>query len=297
MVGFTGGTHTGATIMSAAGRHLKPCILELGGKSASIVHPSADLARALDGADAAANLVGILFETGSQRFSALQAEGAGAVAEAVAKAGIRRFVHLSAIGADRESPSLYARSKAEGEARVLAAIPAAVILRPSIVFGPEDQFFNRFAELSQFLPALPLIGGGHTRFQPVFVGDVAEAAARGLEGSLKPGIYELGGPKVATFKTLLQDILAMTGRRRLLLPLPFALARLQARVMERLPNPMLTVDQVTLLARDNVVSEEAMREGRTLEGIGITPVDYHARVPGYLARFRVHGQFAKPTPR
>lgn len=255
---------------------------------------NASVQRAVDGADAVVNLVGILHESGRQSFSAVQAQGAKRVAEAAAKAGIEAFVQLSAIGADAASPSLYARSKAMGEAAVLAAIPGAIILRPSIVFGPEDQFFNRFAGMARSLPFLPLIGGGETKFQPVYVGDVAEAVVLALSGAAKPGaIYELGGPEVLSFRALLTYILKVTNRTRPLIPLSFRLARLQASVMELLPNPVLTVDQVTLLERDNVVSAAALTEGRDLAGLGITPASIEAIVPGYLYRFRKHGQFER----
>ncbi len=240
------------------------------------------------------NLVGILAESGRQSFQAVQAQGARIIAEEAAKAGISNFVQLSAIGADADSPAAYARTKAAGEAAVLASIPGAVILRPSIVFGPEDQFFNRFARMAQFLPFLPLIGGGETKFQPVFVGDVAAAAAKALAGEAKPGIYELGGPDVRSFKALLEAILTITHRRRLLVPLPFSIAKLQASVLENLPGKLLTVDQVTMLERDNVVSAAATAEGRTLQGLGITPSSYEAIVPTYLYSFRPHGQFDRP---
>ncbi|HRE19438.1 MAG TPA: complex I NDUFA9 subunit family protein, partial [Rhabdaerophilum sp.] len=251
------------------------------------------IAAALKGADAVVNLVGIINESGRQRFSTVQAQGARFVAEEAAKAGITNFVQLSAIGADAHSTSDYARTKAEGEAAVLAALPSAVILRPSIVFGPEDQFFNRFANLARFTPALPLIGGGETKFQPVYVGDVAEAALKALDGKAKAGtIYELGGPETRSFKALLEYILTTTGRKRLLLPLPFALAKFKASILECLPGKLLTVDQVTLLETDNVVSAAAKAEGRTLEGIGIEPTSFEAIVPTYLYSFREHGQFA-----
>jgi NADH dehydrogenase len=162
------------------------------------------------------------------------------------------------------------------------------------VFGPEDQFFNRFADMARFLPFLPLIGGGETKFQPVYVGDVAEAIARALEGAAKPGAtYELGGPEVKSFKALLEYILAITGRSRALVPLPFPIARLQASVMELLPSPMLTVDQVRMLETDNVVSAEAIAAKRNLAGLGVTPTTIEAVVPGYLYRFRKHGQFER----
>ncbi|MCZ8258965.1 MAG: complex I NDUFA9 subunit family protein [Beijerinckiaceae bacterium] len=253
------------------------------------------VARAVQGADAVVNLVGILAESGRQSFSAVQAQGARAVAEEAAKAGITRFVQLSAIGADAASAAAYARSKAQGEAFVMAAIPEAVILRPSIVFGPEDQFFNRFARMAQFLPFLPLIGGGETRFQPVYVADVAAAAAKALDGGARAGTtYELGGPDIRSFRALLEYILAVTHRRRLLVPLPFPLARLQASILEVLPGKMLTVDQVTMLETDNVVSAAAEAEGRTLAGLGITPSSFEAIVPTYLYSFRPHGQFDRP---
>jgi uncharacterized protein YbjT (DUF2867 family) len=242
-------------------------------------------------ADIVINLVGILFERGRQRFSAVQAFGAEAVALSAAQMGAR-VIHVSALGADEDSPSRYARAKAEGEKLVLAAQPAATILRPSIVFGPEDDFFNRFGSLARFLPGLPLIGGGHTRFQPVFVGDVAAAVVAAVEGRTTPGaVYELGGPAVKTFKEILQYVLATTNRRRLLLPLPFALAELKAFFLQFMPKPLLTPDQVELLKRDNVVSDEAQREGRTLQALGIEPTALEAIVPTYLWRFRKTGQF------
>jgi NADH dehydrogenase len=257
--------------------------------------------RVVEGADAVVNLVGILAEGGAQTFDAVQAEGARTVAEAAAAAGITRMVQVSALGADDASVSAYARSKAAGEAAVLAAVPGAVVVRPSIVFGPEDSFFNRFAALARMSPALPLIGGGSTRFQPVFVGDVAEAIARGIDGSLTPGAtYELGGPEVKTFRELMEYVLQVTGRRRALVPLPFGVARLQAGLLEGikfasfglLPETfLLTRDQVSLLEHDNVVSEAAKAAGLTLEGMGIAPETIEAVVPSYLYRFRRQGQF------
>jgi NADH dehydrogenase len=249
--------------------------------------------RAVDGADAVVNLVGILYETGRQRFDAVQAEGARAVARAAARAGVSRVVHMSAIGADAASPAQYARSKAAGEAAVLAEVPSAVVLRPSIIFGPEDNFFNQFAALARMLPALPLIGGGGTRFQPVFVGDVAEAAARAVEGGAKPGaVYELGGPAVRTFREILEYILEETQRSRPLVPLLFPVAELQGRLFELLPmRPLLTRDQVLMLKSDNIVSDAAKAEGRTLEGLGIAPASIESIVPTYLYRFRKAGQF------
>jgi NADH dehydrogenase len=243
----------------------------------------------------AINLVGILFERGRQRFDAVQSAGAEAVAVASQSVGAR-LVHVSALGADADSPSQYARSKAKGERRVLAAAPAAVIMRPSLVFGPEDDFFNRFAALARVAPGLPLPGGGRTRFQPVFAGDVAEAIARAVDGNAKPGmIYELGGPNVLTFRELMEFILATIERDRLLVPVPFAALKLQAAFAQFLPKPPITPDQVELLKRDNVVSEAARREGRTLEGLGITPETITAIAPTYLWRFRKTGQFNPHT--
>ena len=246
---------------------------------------------AVRGADVVINLVGILFERGRQRFDAVQAFGAEAVALAAAAFGAR-MIQVSAIGADEHSTSAYARAKAEGEKAVLAAKPDATIFRPSIMFGPEDDFFNKFAAMARMLPALPLIGGGATRFQPVFVGDVAEAIARAVEGNAKAGAtYELGGPEVRTFRELMEYVLQVTERRRLLLPLPFALAKLKATFLQFAPKPLLTPDQVELLRTDNVVSEDAKRDGRTLGGLGIAPTAMEVVVPSYLWRFRKTGQF------
>ncbi|CAN1570394.1 COG0702 Predicted nucleoside-diphosphate-sugar epimerases [Rhabdaerophilaceae bacterium] len=275
--------------------HLQPlgAVGQIHAVQANLRYPES-VARAVEGADAVVNLVGILHEGGRQTFSAVQAQGPRVVAEAAQKAGVASVVQMSAIGADAASLSDYARSKAAGEAAVLAAFGQAVILRPSIVFGPEDQFFNRFANLARFMPFLPLIGGGETKFQPVYVGDVAEATARVLDGKAKAGAtYELGGPEVKTFKALLEYILVTTGRSRPLVPLPFAIARLQASVMELLPSPMLTVDQVHLLETDNVVSPSAIAEKRTLAGLGISPATIESVVPGYLYSFRKHGQFER----
>jgi NADH dehydrogenase len=250
------------------------------------VTDDAGVAAVVSGAEVVVNLVGILHETRTATFKAIQGEAPGRIGRAAAAAGARAVVHLSAIGADPASPSAYARSKAEGEEAVRAAFPGATILRPSIVFGPEDGFFNRFAALAQFLPALPLYGGGETRFQPVHVGDVADAVMAALDRPEAAGrTYELGGPRVYRFRELLAYILEVTGRRRLLLPLPWSVGRLQARLFELLPNPPLTRDQLLLLQRDNVVAPGAL----TLAELGIRPKAVEAIVPGYLARFRRRG--------
>lgn len=251
----------------------------------------ASIAAAVRDSDVVINLVGILYERGRQQFDTVQAMGAEAVALAAAAHGAK-LVHVSAIGADENSTSAYARAKAKGEKLVLAAVPGATILRPSIVFGPEDDFFNRFAALARFMPALPLIGGGTTRFQPVYVGDVADAVVKAAEGETKPGAtYELGGPEVLTFKEVMEYILATVERRRLLVPVPFWAARLQAMLLQFMPKPLLTPDQVELLRTDNVVSADAARDGLTLSGLGIAPRAVETVVPTYLWRFRKTGQF------
>ena len=251
---------------------------------------------AAHGADVLINLVGILFERGKQRFTTVHTEGAEHVVRAAAARGAR-LVHVSALGADANSTSAYARSKAEAEARVLAALPSTVILRPSILFGPEDNFFNLFASIARISPVLPLIGGGHTKFPPVFAGDVGQAIAQCVDGAARPGAaYELGGPEVRTFRELMQFILRTVERRRLLVPLPFGLAKLQASVLQFMPTPLLTPDQVELLRTDNIVSEAARRDGRTIEALGVRPETMEAIVPSYLWRFRKTGQFhTQPT--
>lgn len=248
------------------------------------------------GASVLINLVGILQEGGRQRFDAVHAQGAERVALA-AKALGARMVHVSAIGADENSEVGYARSKGAAERLVLAAQPDAIIMRPSILFGPEDDFFNRFAALARMSPVLPLIGGGQTKFQPVFVGDVAAAIADAVDGRLNAGTtYELGGPNVYTFKELMQYILTTIGRRRLLVPLPFFAARIKALFLQFAPSPLtLTPGQVDMLRTDNVVSDAAIAEKRTLPGIGISPEPVEAIVPSYLWRFRRTGQFKSHT--
>lgn len=253
---------------------------------------AASVARAVEGADAVVNCVGILFESGKQKFAAIQTEGARHVAEAAKAAGITRMVHLSAIGADATSEALYARSKADGEAAVLAAVPEAIILRPSVVFGPEDDFFNRFAAMAPYTPFMPLVAGGKTRFQPVYVGDVAEMAARGIMGHLQNGqTYELGGPDIMSLRETIEYVLKVIRRKRLLISLPTFVAKVQAFFFEFMPKPMLTRDQIKLLQHDNLVSDVAKAEGRTLEGVGITPRHVAGIAPDYLWRFRKHGEF------
>lgn len=250
--------------------------------------------RAVQGADHVVNLVGILYESGAQTFDAVQEFGARAIAEAARNVGAG-LTHVSAIGADKASPADYAKTKAGAEAAVLGTIPTAVILRPSIVFGPEDNFFNQFAGLARFMPFLPLIGGGQTKFQPVYVGDVAEAVARSVDGLLTPGaIYELGGPEVKTFKQCLELVLQLTGRKRPLIRIPFGIAKIQGTILGLLPKPLLTKDQVVMLERDTIVSDRAKLAGLTLEGMGISPASAEAILPTYLWRFREHGQYAQP---
>jgi NADH dehydrogenase len=249
--------------------------------------------RAVEGADLVINLVGILNKSGRQTFSAIHGFGARAVAEAARGAGAG-LTHVSAIGASRNSPSAYARSKAEGERAVLETVKDAVVFRPSIVFGPEDHFFNRFAGMARYSPFLPLIGGGETRFEPVYVGDVAEAIARSVDGDLKGGtVYELGGPEVLTFRECMEEMLRVIERKRILLNTPWSIARMQAAVLGLLPKPLLTADQVIQLGIDNVVSEEAKKKGRTLEGIGIAGETVGTILPSYLWRYRVAGQFTR----
>jgi NADH dehydrogenase len=265
----------------------------------------ARLAAALQGVDAIVNLAGIMHERGKQTFEAVHREGPARLGRIAKAAGIKHLVHVSAIGASTDSASAYARSKAAGEIALRAAYPAAVILRPSIVFGPEDDFFNRFAGMVQRVPALPLIGGGATRFQPVYVGDVAEAVARALEDpAAAGGTYELGGPRIYTFRALMELLLAETRRRALLVTLPWGVASLQAALLEipekivsgvlpfllpLLPAPLLTRDQVRLLKHDNVVSPNAL----TLSDLGIAPTAVEAVLPGYMEPYSRGGWFGR----
>src|SRR5215216_6357329 len=277
--------------------HLQP-----GGKvgqvhavQANLRYP-ASVEAALRDSHVAINLVGILTEGGAQTFDAVQAKGAETVAKAANAVGAR-MVQVSAIGADENSPSHYARAKAAGEKAVLAAAPSATILRPSLMFGPEDQFTNRFAALARISPFLPLIGGGVTRMQPVYVGDVARAVADAVDGKTTPGAtYELGGPDVLTMREIMEIILKITERKRMLISLPFGLAKLQAQFLQFAPGPLkLTPDQVALLQSDNVVSDAAKAADLTLEGLGIAPGSMEAIAPQYLWRFRAAGQFQRKS--
>jgi uncharacterized protein YbjT (DUF2867 family) len=266
---------------------------------ANIRHPES-VAAALRGASAVVNLVGILAESGAQKFSKVQSEGPKVIAEAARAAGIDTLVHISAIGADPRSASAYGRSKAEGEAGVLAAVPSAVILRPSVIFGPEDEFFNRFGTMARYFPVIPIVGGA-TRFQPVYVGDVAEAVATAIRGDAKPGtVYELGGPETRSFAELVDYVLKVTERDRKVAQLSFSTGALVAGITQFFTKISLglfptllrmTTDQVELLKHDNIVSEAAIREGRTLQGLGVVPQSIEAIVPTYLYRYRKTGQY------
>ncbi|RWP45443.1 complex I NDUFA9 subunit family protein [Mesorhizobium sp.] len=251
--------------------------------------------RAVQGADHVVNLVAILHESGRQKFTSVHEFGARAVAEAARAVGAG-LTHISALGADLNAQSDYARTKALGEKAVLETIEDAVILRPSINFGPEDSFFNRFANMARYSPVLPLIGGGQTKFQPVYVGDVAEAVARSVDGNVQGGrIYELGGPQVLTFKECMQEMLAMIDRKRLLVSVPWWVANMQASILGLLPNPLLTKDQVLQLREHNIVSDAATKENRTLGDLGIQPQSIGSILPSYLWRYRAAGQFQRKT--
>ena len=277
--------------------HLQPMgrVGQIHAVQANVRYPES-VRRAADGADTIVNLVGILAASGQQTFRAVHVGGARAVAKAAREAGASSLVHVSAIGADRRSRGSYGRTKAEGEAAMQEAFPDAVILRPSIIFGPEDEFFNRFAAMARMAPLLPLIGGGRTRFQPVYVGDVAAAVAMACEGKAERGrVYELGGPEVLSFRKLLDRTQEWAGRNRAYLPMPFWLASVAAAVTAPLPAALrpLTLDQVRMLRGDNVVSDAATKDGRTLEAFGIEhPHAIDTVVPGYLERYRPKGQYS-----
>ena len=271
--------------------HLMPLgnVGQIHAVQANLRYPDSVDRAALD-ASHVVNLVGILAEGGRQTFDAVQHRGAQAVAEAARAVGAG-LTHVSALGADVDSASGYARSKGRAERAVVETVPDANILRPSIIFGPEDDFFNRFASMARFSPVLPLIGGGRTLFQPVYVGDVAEAVALTVEGHARTGIYELGGPAIVSFRECMERMLAAIERKRLLLPVPFWAANLMAGVAQWLPGSPLTPDQVRMLRTDNVVSAAAQDSDRTLEGLGIRPASLAAVIPTYLVRFRPHGQY------
>lgn len=277
--------------------HLQPmgAVGQIHAVQANLRYPESVKA-AVAGADVVVNAVGVLASGGRQTFDAVHVAGARSLARAARESGATRFIHVSAIGADAKSPARYARSKAAGEAAVLEEFPGAIILRPSIVFGPEDEFFNRFASMARMSPLLPLIGGGRTRFQPVYVNDLAEGIANAAAGKGTPGaVYEIGGPETFSFRELLDLTQQWAGRDRAYLNLPFWLAKLQALLTWPLPNSMrpLTVDQVRMLERDNVVSEKAKDEGRTLAALGVPqPNAIGVIVPAYLERFKAKGQFA-----
>ena len=275
--------------------HLQPLgrVGQIHAVQANVRYP-ASVEAAMRDSHVAINLVGILAKSGAQTFDAVQVRGAEAIAKAAAAAGAS-MVHVSAIGANERSSSQYARTKANGEKAVLGALPSAIIMRPSVLFGPEDEFTNRFAGLARLSPALPLIGGGTTRMQPVYVGDVATAIADAVDGKARPGAtYELGGPEVLTMREIMETILEITDRDRMLVSLPFGLAKLQSIFLQFAPGALkLTPDQVELLRGDNVVSQTAKAAGLTLEGLGITPDSLEAVAPQYLWRFRPAGQFQR----
>ncbi|MEM9371280.1 MAG: complex I NDUFA9 subunit family protein [Pseudomonadota bacterium] len=254
------------------------------------IRDDTSISQVVAGASAVVNCVGILFESGKNKFDAVQADGAGRVARLAAEAGASQMVHISAIGAAAASPAAYARTKAAGESAISDAFPGAVILRPSIIFGPEDQFFNRFAAMTRLSPILPVIGAD-SRFQPVWVQDVAEAAARAACGAVRPGIYELGGPNTYTFRDLMTLMLKVIKRRRLIANIPFFAARLQASVLQMLPNPPLTLDQVRMLQTDNVVADGA----KGFPDLGIEPASPESVIDSYLYAHRPYGQYTALT--
>ena len=277
--------------------HLQPmgAVGQIQPVQANLRYPES-IAAALYGSDAVVNLVGLLVKSGSQTFEKLHVAGASAIASAARQAGVEHLVHVSALGASAQSPGLYGRTKAAGEAAVLKEFAGAVILRPSIIFGPEDEFFNRFAAMARTAPLLPLIGGGRTRFQPVYVGDVADAIAVACQGRARPGmVYELGGPEIVTFRQLLDSTQQWAGRNHGYMHLPFWAAKVGAALTLPLPNSIrpLTVDQVRMLEVDNIVGEAAQKDGRTLRGLGVpAPHAMESIVPGYLEQYRPKGQYS-----
>jgi uncharacterized protein YbjT (DUF2867 family) len=285
------------TIIRVATRHPSSAnFLRTNGSVGQIIpiavntNDDASVAAAVRDADIVINLIGILYESGVNTFRGTQGEAPGRIARAAKAAGAQRFIQISAIGADAGSTSEYARSKAAGEQAVRKAFPEATILRPSIVFGPEDNFFNRFAAMARISPALPLIGGGHTKFQPVYVGDVADAIMKALDNPAAQGkTYELGGPRVYSFKEIMELVLEEVRRKRFLVPVPWSVAEFQGKILGKLPKPLLTSDQVELLKRDNVVAPGAA----TLSDLGINPTAAEVIIPTYLDRFRIGGRFSQ----
>ncbi len=277
--------------------HLQPmgAVGQIHPVQANVRYPGSVRA-AMEGADLAINFVAVLAPSGRQTYDAVHVNGARNIARAAREAGVETLVHVSAIGADLKSRSNYGRSKARGELAVLEEFPEAIIVRPSIVFGPEDEFYNRFAALAQFSPFLPLIGGGRTKFQPVYVGDLADAIVGAADGKARQStIYELGGPDVLTFRQILDSVREWTDRKPAYLPMPFWLTKLKALLTWPLPNAVrpITLDQVRMLQVDNVVSDAAKAEGRTLGGLGVDhPQAPAVIVPSYLERFRPRGQFS-----
>ena len=287
---------TGATIRVPCRYPDKALPLKTAGTVGQIVPYAMDIAddralkAAVEGADAVINLIGILHETGRNRFEPLQAEFPGRLAATARDAGVKRLIHVSAIGAEKESKSLYARTKAAGEIALRAAFPDAVILRPSVVFGPDDKFFNLFAGMAQWLPALPLIGGGHTQMQPVYVGDVAAAIFAALtRDDVRGKTFELGGPKAYSFRELMEILLKETGMKRALISVPWGVAHLKATLLSLLPRPLLTPDQVRLLQKDNVCAPSSLG----LSALGIVPAAIETVLPQQLARFRPGGSLAR----
>jgi uncharacterized protein YbjT (DUF2867 family) len=276
--------------------HLQPMggVGQIAAVQANLRYPHS-VAAALEGSDVVINLVALLYKSGAQTFDAVHVDGARAVARAARAAGVKTLIHVSAIGADPKSRGNYGRTKAEGEAATRAEFPDAIILRPSIVFGPEDQFFNRFANLARMAPIVPLVGA-KTKFQPVYVGDLAQAILAAANGKASPAtVYEIGGPEVATFRELLDKTQAWAGRGKPYFPMPFWFAKLTAFATVPLPNSLrpLTVDQVRMLQGDNVVSVAALAEGRTLAGLGVmAPRTVASIVPAYLERYQSKGQYA-----
>lgn len=243
--------------------------------------------KTVEGSDIVINCVGILYPSGKQKFDTVHHIGAENIAKAVKKCGVQKFIHLSAIGANEKSEAVYAQTKAKGEKVILKHAPHAVILRPSVVFGPEDNFFNMFAGLVKITKMIPLIGGGQTKFQPVYVDDIAEATMKIIEKNIQGEIFELGGPSIYSFRTLMEILLQVTERKAFFVPMPYWFATIEATFLQLLPNPLLTVDQVKLLKYDNVVDQK----GKTFEDLEIQPHAIELIMPTYLKRFRKTGQY------